>query len=131
MPLCQLPESEAVDEAVLAQLGVLSHVSYRHAQPVWVLCQVDHLIRLLQADLPIARLAGHLADGSAHGIKTGACEVRARVGQPGLVIRACGFDDGQIAIGLQVLHVHGALPRCALLDKEPSQHAGKRHPLSG
>jgi hypothetical protein len=118
-------------ESVRGQLLVFGRqVLDRQPQVVWILQHRQQVFRLLQADLPLARLAGGFLDRLVHGVQTGAGEVRLGVGQLLRIIGAGSLGEGEESFPLQVWNQHALLPRRPVLNKEPRQHPGKVHVLS-
>ena len=78
----------------------------RQPQVVRVIKQGQHVLRFLQADLPLARLAGDLLDGLVHAVHYRTGEVCLGVGQSLLVIGAGCLGEGEEPFPFQVWEQH-------------------------
>lgn len=86
--------------------------------------------RFLQADLVLARRAGHPFDALQHGVQDRPCEVGFRVRQARWIVRACRLGQGQEPFAFQVFYEDTLLPRRPVLNEEPGQHLGKGNVFS-
>jgi hypothetical protein len=73
--------------------------------------------RFLQADLVLARRAGHPFDALQHGVEDRPCEVGFRVRQLRLVVRAGSLAQGKVSLSLQVTDQDRPLPRWSVLQE--------------
>lgn len=114
MHLSYRPERVAFLKSVGSNLlPLVWKIADSKAQVVRVFDHGQHLFRLLQADLPLCRLAGGLLDVLVHAVHYRPGEVRLGVGQSLLVVRAGGLGQGQKSLALQVRQQGGLLPRRA------------------
>jgi hypothetical protein len=120
-------ERMPVGEPVRGEILVIAQVFQGEPEIVRVFHHGQEIGRLLQADLPVGRLAGQLLDLLEHRVEDGPGEVRLGVGQAGLIVRASSLRQCQEPLALKVREVRGPLPVRAVLDKESRQHPGERN----
>lgn len=77
--------------------------------------------RFLQADLVLARRAGHPFDALQHGVEDRPCEVGFRVRQLFLVVCASSLAQGKVSLPLQVTDQDRPLPRWSVLQEVAGQ----------
>jgi hypothetical protein len=78
----------------------------RQPQVVRVLKQGQHVLCFLQADLPLAGLAGHLLDALVHAVHYRTGEVRLGIRQSLLVVRSGCLGKGEEPFPFQVWEQH-------------------------
>lgn len=109
-------------EAVHRHLLVLNGQGFDGQPQVIQMIEVRRQFgRFLQADLVLARRAGHSFDALQHGVQNRPCEVRFRVRQLLLVVRACRLAEGQISLAFQVTDQYGSLPGGPVLQEVAGQ----------
>ena len=87
-------------------LVFFGQVLNRQPEVVRVLKQWQHVLCFLQADLPIARLAGHLLDRLVHAVHYRTGEVCLGIRQSLLVVRASCLGEGEEPFPFQVWEQH-------------------------
>ena len=89
----------------------------RQPQIVQVIEVRCHFSRLLQADLVLARRAGHPLNALQHGVQDRPCEVCLGVRQLRLVVRARRLAQGKISLAFQVTDQDRPLPCWSVLQE--------------